>query len=75
VEEKLKSVFVSVFGIGSKDIIDTTSPQNLSSWDSLKHMNLIVAIEEVFAIEFDEEEFANMSSFGAIKSILEAKLQ
>lgn len=72
-EEKLKSVFTSIFGISAKDITDETSMQTLSSWDSLKHMNLIVAIEDAFNIEFDEDEFVNMSSFGAIKQILQTK--
>jgi acyl carrier protein len=47
---------------------DDTSPGTISVWDSLKHMNLILALEEKFAVSFSDDEIVSMLS---IKSILE----
>ena len=45
----------SVFGISKEDIKDDASPDNIESWDSLKHMNLIVALEEEFDLEIPDK--------------------
>jgi acyl carrier protein len=73
-DNKLKSVFVSVFGISPKDINNDTTIENVENWDSLSHMNLIVALEEEFEIDFEEEEFVNMVSYAEIEKIITAKL-
>jgi acyl carrier protein len=35
-------------------------------WDSLKHMELIFVLEDSFGVQFGEDEFASLSSPGAI---------
>ena len=47
---------------------DDSSPGTISIWDSLKHMNLILALEEKFAVSFSDDEIVGMLS---VKSILE----
>lgn len=43
-----------------------------AEWDSLKHVDLIFAIEDEFAVQLSEEEMINASSSTAIASIIEA---
>ena len=43
------------------------------AWDSLKHMELIVAFEEEFGIEFEEDEMIEMTSFANIISIVKSR--
>lgn len=74
-EDKLKSVFSSVFGIPETDVTEDSSPETIDSWDSLKHMNLIVALEEEFEIEFDEDEITELLSFSSIIEILAQKMR
>lgn len=74
-ENQLKKIFKSLFNINEQDICDDTSPDNIEQWDSLSHMKLILAIENEFSVEFDEEEFANMSTFRIIKRMIEIKLK
>ena len=66
-EEKIKTIMATVFGIDSQDIADITSPDNVDTWDSINHLNLVVAIEEEFEIEFDEEEIINLVNYELIK--------
>ena len=42
VESRIQSVMSSVFGVPADEIDDDASPDNIESWDSLKHMNLML---------------------------------
>lgn len=44
--------------------------QDVEQWDSLKHMGLIVALEKHYSIELSGDEIAEMTSVGAIQTIL-----
>jgi len=73
-ESRIKSVMASVFEVDSSQINSDTSPDTLESWDSLKHMNLILALEEEFGVEFDDDDIISMISYKLIVLILKEKL-
>jgi len=50
-----------------------SSAETISSWDSLKHMNLVLALEETFGVLFSEEQIAELTQVGTILTIV-AKL-
>ncbi len=62
-----------VLEIPNENIDDGSSPDTIESWDSLRHMNLIVALEEKFKIQFTDEEIVEMMSFSIIESIINGK--
>lgn len=72
-EERIKKVFSNVFNLDIETINNESSPDNIESWDSLKHMNLILALEEEFEIEFDEQEIVDSMSYALIVHILKSK--
>ncbi|OGL46118.1 MAG: hypothetical protein A2W05_09690 [Candidatus Schekmanbacteria bacterium RBG_16_38_10] len=72
-ESRIKNVMASVFEVDSSQINNDTSPDTLESWDSLKHMNLILALEEEFGVEFDNDDITNMINFNLILLILKEK--
>lgn len=59
IENKVISVISKVL---KEDVDIDTSRKNSNNWDSLKHIEVIFAIEDEFGIEFTEEEMANMNS-------------
>ena len=69
-EQKLKQIMSNLFEIEEDEITDESSIHSIENWDSLKHINLIIAIEEEFGISIDEEEMVEMTSFVDIKRIL-----
>ena len=73
-EQRIKNVMSAVFQIPLNQIKDNASPDTIESWDSLKHMNLVVALEEEFEIEFIDDEINEMMNFALIKSILIGKI-
>ena len=74
-ENRIKKVMSDVFNVDVGSINNDSSPDNIENWDSLKHMNLIVALEEHFDIEFDDDDIENLLNFQlinlTIKSITE----
>jgi len=74
-EKKLKDIFSEVFKVKISEINDKSSPDNVEQWDSLKHTNLIIALEETFNISFTPDEMIEMLNFKLIKIILTQKLK
>ena len=73
-EERIKNVMSAVFEIPVNKIKGNASPDTIESWDSLKHMNLVIALEEEFEIEFINDEINEMMNFALIKSVLMGKV-
>ena len=72
-ENRIKKVMSDILNIDVSSINDNTSPENVESWDSLKQMNIIVALEEEFDIEFNDEEIGEMLNYRLILEVLKEK--
>ncbi|GJH09279.1 acyl carrier protein [Caballeronia novacaledonica] len=53
--------------------IDQATREHSPEWDSLKHMEIMFALEDEFGTEFSEEELADLDSASKIVSAIEAK--
>ena len=70
VSSRIKNIMSIVLGISINKIDKNSSSMNISSWDSLKHMNLIISLEEEFEIEFEENDIPRMTKYKTIKNII-----
>ena len=68
---KLKQVLADVFKIDIQTINDETSVDNVEKWDSLNHLNLVLALEEAFDISFTEEQTIEILNYPLIKMVLQ----
>ena len=50
-----------------------TSVESVANWDSLKHLNLVVGLEDELSVKFMPEEVAELTSVEAILNSLEKK--
>ena len=71
--EKIDRVFALVLGLETTAISDSTGPDNTPGWDSLKHLNLVAALEEEFGVEFTDSEVDDCVSPAMAEEILSAK--
>ncbi|MCR5655135.1 MAG: acyl carrier protein [Lachnospiraceae bacterium] len=62
--EKLNEVFRDVFDDEDITVNDATQAKDVDGWDSLEHINLIVAIEEMFDIKFSMGQTTSMKNVG-----------
>lgn len=68
--EKLKRCFAETFGIAEDTDFESLKYRGIEQWDSLAHMQLVVAIESAFDIMLETDDVIDMSSFNKAKGIL-----
>ena len=68
----IKNIMAQVFQVDAASIDASTSPESVERWDSLKHMQLIMALEDEFGIEFPDEVIPELLSYPAIVAQVEA---
>lgn len=66
-------IAADIFDVTMEDLTAVSSPETVASWDSLQHLNLIVALEQAFGVEFTPEEIERTMSLEAIVEVLGAK--
>lgn len=71
--DKLNTIFIQLFKSTDEQLHDAATMNDIAGWDSLTHMDLIMAIEESFDLELDGDEIADMTSIGAIRKLLSGK--
>lgn len=54
-----------------KEINDDTSPDTVKTWDSLRHMKLVLALEEELGVQFTADQIVEMNSVALILAVLE----
>lgn len=70
INERIKNVMSAVFDVRFESITDTSSADDIESWDSLRHLNLILGLEEEFDITIPDEEVGNLINFKLIELIV-----
>ena len=71
INRKVIEVIAAVLEIEPSLIPLNASPATLEKWDSLRHMNLIVALEEEFSIRFPDELIEKLITIELIQSSVE----
>ena len=69
-KQKIISIMADIFELDASDIPDNASPGVVENWDSIRHMNLIVALEEEFDIRFNDNDIAELTTIPLIKAII-----
>ena len=67
---KLNEVFQDVFDDEDITVNDSTTADDIEDWDSLEHINLIVAVERAFGIKVSMGETTSMKNVGAMVDII-----
>lgn len=70
-ENQLKDICATIFEVDVSIIKHDSSPDNIESWDSMNHMNLILAIEEEFQLKILDDDAVELFSFIELLSYIE----
>tara|TARA_Y100000294_G_C8557883_1_gene337888 strand:- start:303 stop:542 length:240 start_codon:yes stop_codon:yes gene_type:complete len=76
-EDILKDIIelvADVFGVPVDDIDAKSSKDNIKSWDSINHLNLVLALEETFQKKISPEEIEQMTSVEHIYQLIKEKI-
>lgn len=71
--EDVRKILADTFRVKLSDITLETTIQDIDTWDSLTHMELVANLEEGIGIEFDGDEIADMTSVSAIEKLVSGK--
>lgn len=69
-EDRLKQVFVDVFGVDSNSVGENSSVDTIEKWDSFNHMKMVLALEEQFDVRFEANQTVEMLSYPLVKLAL-----
>lgn len=69
-DTKVENLVSEVLQMPASDITDDLTMKTVDTWDSLKHMELIVVLEQSFDIQLSFDEIVAMQSVSQIKHVL-----
>jgi len=73
--EQVRGVAADLLGVPPERVTAESSPETLERWDSVQHLNLVLALEEKFGLRFNPEEMEQMHNIAGIASLVEDKLK
>ena len=73
--EQVRTMAADVLQVPENRIEAQSSPDTTENWDSVHHLDLVLALEQAFNVQFEPEEIDRMKSMGHIVEVLESKLK
>jgi len=74
IRTRLTEIFRDVFDDESIVVHDAMTAADVDEWDSLNHINLVLAVERGFAVRFMTSEIGNLANVGEFIDLLKGKL-
>jgi acyl carrier protein len=74
-KEKILEVMSNVFEVELTSLNVDSSNDNVENWDSIHHLNLILALEEEFNITIPDEEVGDLTNFKLIELIVNEQIK
>jgi acyl carrier protein len=71
--ENIQEIFRDIFDDEFLTIESSTNSDDIEDWDSLNHINLVVAIENEFSIKFGFDELSDLKDVGAMVNLIMIK--
>jgi len=75
ITEELKRVLLAALKLDNWDITDQTLASEVPGWDSLSHVNVILAVEKHFQVRFKGSEILRLKSIGDLQRLVDTKVK
>ena len=73
--DEVRAIASDILGVPATRLTAASAPDSVESWDSVQHLNLVLALEEKFSLQLSPEEIDQMKTLGATAQLIETKLQ
>jgi acyl carrier protein len=70
---ELQNLFAEIFGVERLAIASDTVQGEVPEWDSVGHLNLMLALEASFDVQLEVQDMQNLTSVSAILEFLESR--
>ena len=72
--DKMEEIFTDMMDLKDIKLNDETSADDIEEWDSLSHIQIIVAIEKAFGIKFSSQEMITWKNVGDMVDCIQNKI-
>ena len=74
ISERVCGLAAGIFGLPSEEVTTASTPDTIASWDSFATLNLLVALEDEFAIEIDPDNIEELTDLASIAAFVASRL-
>ena len=74
IDETVTDVFRTLFRQPGLELRDEMTTADVAGWDSLRHVSLIIHLEQEFEIKFRGDEVVRLTNVGELLSLIHEKL-
>jgi acyl carrier protein len=74
ISDELKAVILGVLKLKDWELTDSTLAAEVPGWDSLSHINVMLAVEKHFGIRFKGAEVLKLKNVGDLQRLLDSKV-
>jgi acyl carrier protein len=71
--EQVRNIASDIFGVPVDKITAESSPETIENWDSMQHLNLVLAVEEKFGVQLEPEDIEQMKNIGAVAAVVDKR--
>ena len=71
--ERVYDVVASMLRVPRESLGPDSSPDTIPQWDSLRHLQIVLGLEEALGIQLSVEEIEAMQSLRVILAIVESR--
>ena len=73
VELQVRQIAADVLDLPLNQVTAQTSPQSVENWDSVQHLNLVLALEEAMGVQLEPQDIDQIRSVGAAIDVVRKK--
>lgn len=73
--DRIRSIAADIFHVPEANLGPASSPDTIETWDSIQHLNMVLALEQEFNLQFTPEEIEEMLSLELIGLLVEEKVK
>jgi len=73
VADEFADIVAGVLEVDPARVTDSAGPATLASWTSLRHLQLVVTLEEAYGLSLSYLEIRDLKSIGSVRDVLRAK--
>ena len=70
---RVTAVVAAVLKVPEQSLTAQSSPDDIQAWDSMHHLQIILALEEEFGVHFDADEIDGLQTVGALCAWLDER--
>lgn len=74
ISHDLKAVILDVLELDDWELTDSTLAAEVPGWDSLSHINVVLAVEKHFGVRFNGGEVLKLKNVGDLQRLVDSKL-